>query len=456
MDFLKKVGTTAESLLDQVDQRGAEYSKEVRSGSREARRVVEKLEKRERSVLPSSDDEVSKQIEQLHEDLDAAGEVLVRTQELAAEREAKLTTLLASERSERERREEELVDRIKSLENKASRAQQLEELVTTLEQEMTEAKGSRDQDTVHLEAQLEAASADAEHARSALSKSALEAAARTADLERVNLELVRELTALRSAQTGEHSPDSFGDEVATPLDGEKQRLEQEARELEERIRLAEDRKTTAEMELRSEKVRSETEVRRLTDENTSLKQEMKKSQTTFETSMSSVRKELDEARLELERLRRINQDNGRDALEKRLESLSSHLELKQRQIDTLRSEKSALEQRIAEPASLDVDARMGVRARFAHQSFPVENLRRNRVSKLKIDPDKHKQLARAVDALDGLTISAGAMMKAQPLLRLLFVGYVLLLHLWVIHVINFTSHPLATAPLQTPSLRGST
>jgi hypothetical protein len=85
---------------------------------------------------------------------------------------------------------------------------------------------------------------------------------------------------------------------------------------------------------------------------------------------------------------------------------------------------------------------------------------KGRFVRLKIDPGRHKNIARALDVLDGLTLSAGAVMRAQPFARIGFVAYILLLHMWVFQVINWTStSPRAeVGKLHPPSgnnLRGS-
>jgi chromosome segregation ATPase len=448
MDFLKKVGSTAESLLEQVDQKTAEISKDVRSGNRAARQVAERLEKRERIVIGEGSvigPDISKQIERMQADLDAAGEVLTRSQQIAAERENKLNAQLANERSEREKREEELITRIKQLESGESRCVELEKEVEELSQALEEARGSRDQDTVELQAQAEAARADAEQARAALAAAIKDSGLRTAELERTNLELVKQLSELKSSKD---STSTWGTTTSSALEDERRQRTKETQDLEDRLIAVEDKRSSLQMQLTAERIRAErleNELNRLTASQTEVRDTHTKQLVALETKIATMKKEADEAKSVAESFQRANQSNGRDALEKRLESLSSHLELKQRQIDVLRSEKAALEQRLN-----DTSIFQGLRARPSVVGGSDGKLK---LAKLRIDADKHRQLARAVDVMDGLTLSAAAVLRSQPLVRLGFLAYVLLLHFWVFHVIAWTSTPSSTA--QGSLLRGS-
>lgn len=447
MEFLKKVGSTAESLLEQVDQKTAEISKDVRSGNLAARRAAERLEKRERIVINSesniADPELVKKLERMQADLDAAGEVLNRSQQLAAEREGRLTTQLEKERLERDKREEELMTRIRQLEAEEKRRIELEQLTEQLSIELEEARGGKDEDTVELQAQAEAARADAEHARASLAAAIKDSEARTAALERTNLELVRELGQLKLGREGGAAGQS---EAFNALDEERQKRLKETQDLEDRLIASEDRRSALEMQLSAEKARTdrlETELSRITGSASTVREEHAKQLREAEEKVAAARREADEARVQLESLQRANQDNGRDALEKRLASLSSHLELKQRQIDTLRSEKSALEQRFNDPLTFQ-----GIRARLpVTTSADPKPLK---LARLRIDPLKHRKLARAVDVMDRLTLSAGAIMRSEPLVRLGFLAYILLLHIWVFHVISWTSTPVAAPAAAFP------
>ena len=50
---------------------------------------------------------------------------------------------------------------------------------------------------------------------------------------------------------------------------------------------------------------------------------------------------------------------------------------------------------------------------------------------------KHKKLARLVDVLDNICLTTGAILYRKPWARLAFVGYVFLLHIWVLYVLEF-------------------
>jgi hypothetical protein len=444
MDFLKKVGSTAESLLDQVDQKTAEISKDVRSGNYAARMVAERLEKRERVKIEEGglvDSDVAKKIERLQSDLDAAGEVLQRSQQLAAERELKLTAQLERDRLEREQREDELLQRIRALESYERRAAELEAKVNELSDELEVAHGSRDQDTVDLEAQAEQARLAAEQARAALAATMKESEARIEALEKTNIALVQELMGLKAGREASDGPQSSTSPMAL-AEEERRRFLRELQELEDRLVAAEDKRASLELQLGSERARAERMEGELIKSGTAImqvKEEHARSVIALETKIALLKGEGDELRGEIENLKRASLDNGRDALEKRLESLSHHLEMKQRQIDSLRSEKLALEQRVNESVSMPT-----LRARLPGLNANNNGELKGRFARLKIDPGRHKNVARALDVLDGLTLSAGAIMRAEPLVRLGFLGYILLLHLWVFHIISWA--PAAARP----------
>jgi hypothetical protein len=56
--------------------------------------------------------------------------------------------------------------------------------------------------------------------------------------------------------------------------------------------------------------------------------------------------------------------------------------------------------------------------------------------------ERIKKVVVAVDAVDDLTMTAGAMLRQNPLIRLMFVLYVLLLHIWVFYMTMFHVHGL--------------
>ena len=459
MEFLKNISERAESLLEQVDQKTAEISKDVRSGNRAARLVAERIEKRERTIVNEGDLEaMQRQFEKMQSDLDAAGEVLNRSQQLAAEREAKLNNLLANERLEREKREDELLARIKELINFEARCKELESFVETLEAELSEAKGSTNQDTIELLAQIETAKTDAENARAALATSIKDSSVRIEELERVNLELIRELSEVKNKDENSVASSFEVGASASVLENERRKFSSEMQELEDRLASSEDRRASLEIQLNTERVRAdrlETELRKSTQILSEISEEHNKKIATLEQKIYLLKTEADDARARAETLRRSNEDNGKDALEKRLESLSAHLELKQRQIDTLRSEKSALEQRLNEPNLFQ-----GLRNRGSTNAVGMgdDPNYKNKFVRLKIDP-QNRNISRAVDVMDGLTLSAGALMRSQPIIRLSFLAYILLLHLWVFHIINWTSStPLSSnsgISSSTQLLRGS-
>ena len=57
---------------------------------------------------------------------------------------------------------------------------------------------------------------------------------------------------------------------------------------------------------------------------------------------------------------------------------------------------------------------------------------------------KHKKLARAVDSLDNFFLTTGNLLKNEPWARLAFISYIMLLHLWVLYVLEFHTHEVAS------------
>jgi hypothetical protein len=50
---------------------------------------------------------------------------------------------------------------------------------------------------------------------------------------------------------------------------------------------------------------------------------------------------------------------------------------------------------------------------------------------------RHKKLARVVDVVDNVSLTTGAILYRKPWARLAFVGYICLLHVWVLYVLEF-------------------
>ena len=53
---------------------------------------------------------------------------------------------------------------------------------------------------------------------------------------------------------------------------------------------------------------------------------------------------------------------------------------------------------------------------------------------------KHKKLARALDSLDRAILTTGNLLKNEPWARLAFISYILLLHVWVLYILEFHTH----------------
>ena len=119
--------------------------------------------------------------------------------------------------------------------------------------------------------------------------------------------------------------------------------------------------------------RLEVEVNRALAETAELRTIIERERQAREAETAACRKDLESARSQLQTVIKGNDANGEKAVQDRLQSLSSHLEAKQRQIDVLRSEKSALEQRLQE-ALIMHSARyvyMFAEARFAKATYLI-------------------------------------------------------------------------------------
>lgn len=407
MEFFNKVGSAAESLLEQVDKRGAELSQDVRSGNRATRQYAAHIEKKlqQHQNEPSSSSDA---LQELQRDLAACHEVLANSQLLAADREAKLCSQMEHLRQEREARETELLGRIRLLESEkaleADREHDVQELMAELEH-LREAKNGDE-----LQLQAEDARREAEHFAKALQVSEKEFAQRSARLEQANLELLAQISALQR-----RSPANVGG--AGPLASEQEDREEEEEEAfkrmtQRRLVQLEDDKANLEHLL----VQAQNDNQRL-QAHTANAQELAAELATCQTRVGELQQQLNVAN------QFVHNTDKTKQLESRLDALSKHVEIKQRQIDTLRSEKAGLVNQLALATAFQQQQLQG-----AARSKPPP--------RLKI---RHKELGRAVDAVDGLTLSLGQVMRASPLLRLAFLAYLLLLHCWVFHVVNWSS-----------------
>ncbi|KAH9260135.1 hypothetical protein BASA81_001910 [Batrachochytrium salamandrivorans] len=423
MEFFNKVGSAAESLLEQVDKRGAELSQDVRSGNRATRQYAAQIEKKlqQHQNEPNSNSEA---LLELQRDLAACHEVLANSQLLAADREAKLCLQMENLRQEREARETELLGRIRSLENeKAAEVDKecgMQELIIELEQ-LREAKNGDE-----LQLQAENARREAEHFAKALQVSEKEFSQRSVRLEQANLELLAQISALQR-----RSPATVGG--ANSLTNEQEEQEEEEAEAfkrmtQRRLVQLEDDKANLEHLL----IQTQNDNQRL-QVHTANAQELTTQLEVYQARVGELQQQLHLAKQFVENTDKTKQ------LESRLEALSKHVEIKQRQIDILRSEKAGLVNQLSLATAFQQQQQ------GAGRSKPPP--------RLKI---RHKELSRVVDAVDGLTLSLGQIMRASPLLRLAFLAYLLLLHFWVFHIINWSSATTTlneAAPIAEPHLR---
>lgn len=57
---------------------------------------------------------------------------------------------------------------------------------------------------------------------------------------------------------------------------------------------------------------------------------------------------------------------------------------------------------------------------------------------------KHAKLAKAVDSLDRFFLTMGNLLRNEPWARLAFISYIMLLHLWVLYILEFHTNEAAT------------
>jgi len=364
MDFVAKQLKKAESLLEQVDATAGELS--------------------------------------------AGGGVLVATADDLEARLAQALATLDTERAERERREEEFTARIRSLEGAAKQAAALEREVAGLTRALQEAKELHE--TAELQALVDAARAEAQSARRALADAHRDSAARLAELEQANAALSMELRS------------RFTD--AAPGQQLDRALEAARQERDEQLLVVETRMAAALGALKQERERGdrlELEVKRGLADAAELRAALERLRAMADDASTSLRRELGAAQAQLQAVRRSDEAATSAALQERLQSLSAHVEAKQRQVDALRSDRSALEQRLQEAL-----------AQRARPDAPAA--RRN----VRLRPmTSHRGLEKMLEAADSFTLGAGAALRVMPAARVALLAYTCFLHTLAIVLLLF-------------------
>jgi len=354
-----------------------------------------------------------KKAESLLEQVDAtAGELSAGGGVLADDLEARLAQALATvdtERAERERREEEFTARIRSLEGAAKQAAALEREVAALTRALQEAKELHE--TAELQALVDAARAEAQSARRALADAHRDSAARLAELEQANAALSMELRSRFADAPGQQGA----------LD---RALEAARQERDEQLLVAETRAAAALGALKQERERGdrlELEVKRGLADAAELRAALERQRATSDDACASLRRELGAAQAQLQAARRSDEAATAAALQERLQSLSLHVEAKQRQVDALRSDRSALEQRLQEA--------------LAQRARPDAPAARRSVRLRPIT--SHRGLEKMLEAADSFTLGAGAALRVMPAARVALLAYACFLHTLAIVLLLF-------------------
>jgi hypothetical protein len=440
MDFVKRLATTTEQLLEHADATAAAQVKDLRQGGHVMRAAADRLEK----TQLTTDDPV-----QLRAELNAAGEVLRHAQELAAEREQKLEKQLQRERAHHASEIDSLVGKIRALELHEKNLYAAQEQIKNLKEQLEKAAPQ----TLDV-MELELARKEAEDARAALNASARESSARCSELERANLELSKELRRLTTQQ--ESMMASLPSSHHHHHEPSETLMEITRKEYEERLANLDERRLATENALQRESERCATleiELNRALALANELRSSAASERAQKELEIQNYKRESDNVRLQMENLKKTTEANGQKVLEQRLEALSGHLEMKQRTIDSLRSDKTALEARLNQLVSVAANVSGSsnnnnsvngssnstiLHDNHHHHSTHLHTFiergadaNRRPISRLPFFVNK-PELAKVVDAFDGFTLGLGVLLRAKPMFRLFAIGYALLVHFIVL------------------------
>jgi hypothetical protein len=336
--------------------------------------------------------------------------------------------VLDKERAERERREAEFLARIRSLEAQTKDTAALEREVFALQHQVEEAKHQRD--TGELQEMVEAARAEAQAARSAMAATVRDTSARLAELERTNLAMAMELGKTQQAPASPSQP-------TPPLPSRNVVVDERMVDLETRL-------TTALASLTSERARGdrlEAELGRALAQEAEIRALAERERVLREGDVQILRKEVEQAKAQALAALRGSEMYGEKAAEERMTSLSKHVEAKQRQIDVLRSEKSALEQRLQEALLVPQNRQVFAASSVGRRSVRLRPLTSN------------KELEKMLEAADSFTLSVGAVLGSVPVARLGVLVYLCFVHVLLVWMVGWSV--LGEAGERRAVLRGS-
>ncbi|GBG34298.1 RNA-binding protein 1 [Hondaea fermentalgiana] len=434
---------------------------------------------------------LDKQMVSMQADLDAAHEALEKSRKGARAQESKLRKERDELLAEAKRKQKELQATIKARDRTISdHEHELGELRGALDEfdadyeELQQKYDAREKEfkdkqremqqnsqasqVVELEQELAAAQTAAEVARREFSVQVNEAERRIAELEHQNSELSVELAATQR-KLDDRDESDWNAQERSALENDHQNALYEAQEAQRHAEemLAQERRRIAALQQDVDAVHAEAE--RAASRKAQEEQR-------WQAESRQLRDQVDALKRDLNAMRKRDDIQGVAALEQRLAALSEHLVAKQKQIESLTSEKGALRQRLKslerqhEELRLQEQVSNGAGRRGAGTagyggdvelgSVSLRFRRRQETAAMRIarlEPiAQHQNLAEAVDVVDQLALSSGAVLQREPWVRLMFLGYFLLLHLWVIFILVFHTHgtvPVEVARYSIPDAR---
>ncbi|KAG2393648.1 hypothetical protein C9374_007179 [Naegleria lovaniensis] len=194
---------------------------------------------------------------------------------------------------------------------------------------------------------------------------------------------------------------------------------------------------------------------------TSLKMNFEETKHQYENEKKSIKDQLKEKKEEINQLQKqlnqakYNNSSNQNELELRNRGMAERLIEKQTQLETLNSEKAAiqlaLEKSQLKIKELQLMAQVTPMSRHSHydEESPYDNDVIHSSVSMKTDrffQDLSKRgfvasrVANAMAIIDSFSISTGSILRKLPLLRVFVVVYVILLHLWVVYILSHLTH----------------
>eukprot|EP00742_Colponemidia_sp_Colp-10_P001524 GILJ01001635.1.p1 GENE.GILJ01001635.1~~GILJ01001635.1.p1 ORF type:complete len:546 (+),score=116.59 GILJ01001635.1:1464-3101(+) len=224
------------------------------------------------------------------------------------------------------------------------------------------------------------------------------------------------------------------------LESERHQLEQQLKSFEQNV---DSDKSTA--------LRFKTELKAVLEENSRIKHELEAERSTFNERLAEAQYQLRQTE---EQLRGMSSRSVvEEELQGRVRALTEHMNQKQRQIETLMSERAALQVEIENQRRLAEGRQHGNRPNGANVwSLDVEkgarehgNARMRSIATARVFRQLPAEASKAVTMLDDFSLSTGAFLGQNPLVRLFVMFYVLLLQIWVFYLLMH-----ATPELKAP------